>query len=97
MNPKTHKLSMTLLVIFGLTWSSLVQAFFCMSIGAGASGKHGNRHYSQALPPAGFAAMAYPHFRYSSLLQGPDIKHDPLPAIVSPEPSGSKVRQQIFE
>jgi hypothetical protein len=97
MNLKAHKLSMTLLVIFSLTWSSLVQAFFCFSIGAGAGSKHRNRHYSQRLPPAGFGTVAYPLFRYTPVQHSPVVRHDLLPAPVLPESRGGAVKQQIFE
>jgi hypothetical protein len=97
MNQKAYKLSMLLLVIFSLTWSSLVQAFFCLSIGAGAGSKHRNRHYSQPFPPANFGAVAYPPRHYSPVLEDPIARRDLLPVVMPPQTGGSTVRQQIFE
>jgi hypothetical protein len=97
MNLKAYSLFLKLLVIFTLTWPSLVQAFFCLSIGAGAGSKHRNRHYSQPPPPAGFGTVAYPLFRFTPVLQSQVVRHDLLPAIVTPETRGRAVKQQIFE
>jgi hypothetical protein len=97
MNLKSDKRPVALLVIFTLIWPSLVQAFFCFSVGAGAGSKHRNRHFVQPPPPAGFDTVAYPLFRYSPVLQSPVARPDLLPEMVIPATTGGAARQQIFE
>ncbi|MDH3527373.1 MAG: hypothetical protein OEN52_03750 [Gammaproteobacteria bacterium] len=97
MNLKANMLSMAVLVIFSLTWSALVQAFFCFSVGAGSGSKHRNRHYSQPPPPVGFGAVAYPQYYNSPVLQSPVARPALVPEAVSPETRGRAARQQIFK
>ncbi len=98
MNLKANKRSTALLVIVALIWPSIVQAFFCFSVGAGAgSNKHRNRHYVRPPPPAGFDAVAYPVFRYSPVLPGLVARPDRLQEIALPAAPGKAVKQQIFE
>jgi len=112
MNLKSDKRPVALLVIFTLIWPSLVQAFFCFSVGAGTGGKHRNRHYSAPYPPSTFGAVAYPSFNYSPIRYSPvreeqqsqklvpvaPVSSSDLMIEATPaEPGGSPVKQQIFE
>lgn len=109
MSLKENKLWMASLVICSLTWPSLVQAFFCFSVGAGAGagGKHRDRHYSGPPPPMAFGAVGYPLFSYSPVPQRLEPQAlVPVAPVSSSELSpeaglagtdSRPVRQQIFE
>jgi hypothetical protein len=72
MTLKANKLSLVVLVIFSLMWTSVVQAFFCFSMGGGNKGRH--RYYPAPPPYAGFSAGSYPVFPYSPVRTEPLIR-----------------------
>jgi hypothetical protein len=72
MTLKANKLSLVVLVILSLTWTSVVQAFFCFSMGGGNKGRH--RYYPAPPPYAGFSAGSYPVFPYSPVRMVPLIR-----------------------
>ncbi len=97
MNLMANKLPIVLLVITALMWSSLVQAFFCFSVGTGGGSKQRNHHFVRPPPPSDFGAVGYPLFHYSPVLQSPVARPGLLPVAVSPAATAGSVKQQIFE
>lgn len=87
MSGNAYRLSVMLLLVSGLTWTSAVQAFFCFSMGGG---KRPQRFYTYHPPYAVFGRNDFQYLPYSPARPGVRINRRPsreeAPETVEPMP-----------